>query len=385
MKFVNTKNLTNKIKSVSKSRLADHEKCPLMAYNKARDTKPNQGGRALEVGILAHEIAAKKAADIAGIAREVNNVMERFPMDVIYEVQEEIFKHTNFSHLYNTMQIIGVEESVSFPMPDIADNFRFNGRFDCVAYMEINKQKYIVVDDYKTGFQISTDVDTEAIVYAYAAFKHFGGSALPVIFRRIGLRNGKTWSHEFSVDTLNNMESVIVFKVQHWKDEMEGELIPEHTPGSHCLYCPYLRNCSGRRHVDSLHRKYKAAIWAKQYAKALESEVKSAAMEVLSASETPSTNEELVLLPFLGDRYGAVAKTTESYQLKGRKLKKAEIIKMLVETGEIGDYLDQVDIKFNEDLSVLLNDTYKIPMKRVTRTAVSLVESRQEEEDEENE
>ena len=374
MKFVDTNNLKNKLKSVSKSKLMAYEKCPLMAYKTARDTKPNSGGKALDIGILAHEIAAKKVAELAGIERSIDSeeIMEEYSIEVIYDVTEEIFKYNNFSYLYNNMQLIGVEESISFDMPEIEENFRFNARFDAISFMDLNDQKYIIVDDFKSGYQISTEVDTEAIVYAYAAYKHFGG--LPVIFRRIGLRNGKTWEHEFSAESLESMERVIYFKIKHWKDEIEGELVPEYTPGSHCLYCPYLSKCQGRKDVSNLQKKYKAAIWAKQLAKQYENEVKLAAKEVLEHMSPEDLHSEVVVLPFLGDKYGAVAKTTESYQLKTRKVKKAEVISMLIETGEISKYTDSIDIKFSERLSEDLQETFKIPMKKVVKTTISLVE-----------
>ena len=380
MKFVSTKNLNNKITSFSKSRLEKHGKCPLWAYNDLRSTKGQDSSRALEIGILAHEIAAKKLADKVGIEREVFDVKERFPLEVIFEVEEEIFKYTNFDYLYKDMQVIGVEESVSFEVPEIQKGFRFNGRFDAVSFMEIYNQKYIVVDDFKTGFHISTTVDTEALIYAYAAYKHFGG--LPVIFRRIGLRNGKLWSHEFSIQTLKNMENNILFKVKHWKEEMEGDLIPEYTPGSHCMYCPYLSSCQGRKDITNLNRKMKASIWAKQYAKKLDAEVKAGATEVLSHMEVPEAGKEVVLLPFLGNKYGAVAKTSESFGLKGRKITKTDLIKLLIETGDIGRFAEALDIKLTGEMAQIIETEYKIPTKRTLRTTVSLVETLEEDDNE---
>ena len=381
MKFVNTDNLKNKVKGFSKSALDKYDKCPLWAYKDFRSTKKQSSSRQLEIGILAHEIAAKKLADKVGIKREVFDIIERFPLDVIFEVEEEIFKYTNFDYLYNGMEVLGVEESISFEVSKVREGFRFNGRFDVVSYLTINNQKYVVVDDFKSGFQISKKVDNEALIYAFAAYKQYN---LPVIFRRIGLRNGKTWEHEFSIQTLKNMEDRIIFKVKYWKEEMEGELTPEYTPGSHCLYCPYLTKCQGRKDISNMNKKFKASIWAKQYAKVMEAEVKAAAAEVMSHAEIPEVGSESILLPFLGNRYGAVAKTSESYGLKGRKLKKSDIIKLLIDTGEIDNFIDTLDIKFSAELSEKLNDVFKIPMKKTVRTAISLVEVFNEE-DEDNE
>jgi len=377
MKFVDTNDMRGKIKSVSKSRLEKYQKCPLWAYKDLRNTKDFNRTRNLEIGILAHAIAAKKLADKVGIKREIFDLEEKYDLDVIYEVQEEIFRYTNFNYLYDKVQVIGIEETISFEMPEIEDEFNFIGRFDVVSFMEYDNQKYIVVDDFKSGFYISTEVDTEALVYSYAAYKHYN---LPVIFRRIGLRNGKLWSKIFSKETLERMKDKIIFKIKHWKEEMEGELIPEYTPGTHCLYCSMLNTCQGRKDVSNLNKKFKASIWAKQYAKKMEAEVKNGAKEVLEHVPISEVGKEEILIPFLNNKYGATVSTTESYMLAGRKLKKRDIIKLLIETGEIENFIDNLDIKFDQELALKLETDYKIPFRKQVKSTIKLVEQKESEE-----
>lgn len=371
MKFIDV-NKRKEIKKVSKSLLSKYEKCPLWAYKDIRETKPkNFSSKPLEVGILAHEYAAKMLAEKIGVTREVNE--NKFPLEVVYEVKQMI-KKINLDYFYRNLQIIGVEEYLTFESPEVEKDFVFAGRFDALSFTEVEEQKYIVVDDFKTSFVISTEVDSEALIYAYAVNKHFG---LPVIFRRISLRNGRYFSHTFESADLEDMKETILFKIKFWKEELEGELIPEYTPGSHCQYCPYLSSCQGRKDISNLNKKYKAAIWAKQFAKKYETEVKAAAAEVLT--HTTEIEDGEVLLPFLDNKYGAVAKISKSYSLKTRKFKKEDIIKLLIETGEIDKYINLLDIKLDESLAKELAEDYKIPTKEVVRTTVSLVEKQGEE------
>ena len=358
---------TRVIKSVSKSKLDIFDKCPLQAWKKERDTgHTSTHSRNLDIGVLAHELAAKAVAESVGINRVVSNLEERFPLDVIFQVQEDI----NFAKLLlnygEDLTIIGVEESASLSIESMNNEFRINTRYDCLGRLTVKNQTYIVVDDFKTGFQLKTQVDTEALLYAYVAYKTYD---LPVIFRRISLNSGKVWSKEFSIEGLKRIESSILLKIAKYKEEMESDYVPEHTPGSHCYYCPELMRCQGRKYIDTLNDKYKIALWAKEVAKFRETEVKSAAALLINEESIDGQ----ILIPFLENgKYGAIASVSESYQLNGRKIKKSDIIRLLIETDEIEDFVDDIDIKFSPELANKLM-SYNIPMKQVIRTSVKLV------------
>jgi len=358
-----------KVKSASKSRLGDFEKCPLMAYKKLRDPKPIDMNFDLQVGNLAHELAEKKIADFAGINFQVNHMEERFPLVVIDKVLS-ILEKKNIESYYNDFQVIGIEESFSIPMPEVSEDFMLTGRFDVISMADINDQKYIIVDDLKSGANFKKEVDTEAIVYAYAASEKYGG--LPVIFRKIALASNAIFTEEFSRDRLMRLKPALIFKLKEYKEDMESEMIPDYTPGDHCVYCPYLSQCQGRKDLSSLNKKIKAATWAKQYAKKYESEVKSAAKEILE--NVPTEDNTLVLVPFLNGRYGAVSKISESWGLKKRDFNKKDIINLLIETGEIENFVDNLDIKFDERLASKISHDFEIPTKRTVRQTISIVE-----------
>jgi hypothetical protein len=346
-------------------------------YQDIRNTKRSvENSRVLDIGILAHEIAAKEVFQLAGKEYNLEKIIERFPMDVIYEVQESVKGSVNFERLFSGQAIIAVEESFSVDLPQVAENFRLISKPDAMTYREVRGTPYMCVYEWKSGFTINASVDTEALVYAYATHKKYG---LPVIFNRVNIRTGKIWSHEFTAQSIIDIEPMLISLMKKFKVDMESEFTPEFKPGSHCQYCPYIAKCDGRKYVNTLRHKYKAALWAKELAKKYEDEVKRAAAEVL-ATAVPENGEEgtEVLLPFLEGRYGAVANTTKSYQLGTRKIKKADIIKALKEADMLDAVIDNLDLKFDEDVANLLSGSFDIPMKEVVRTTIKLQEKEEE-------
>jgi len=361
-----------KINSVSKSRLQDFEKCPLMAYKKIRDTSAFESNQAIEIGNLTHELAEKRIADFANIEFHIQNIAQRYDL-VTIDTVNSMLENKNIESFYSDIQVIAIEEPISVSMPEVREGFVFSARFDIVSFAEIDEQRYIIVDDLKSSPAIKKEIDLEAIFYAYLAYEKYGG--LPVIFRRISLSSNQVFKEIFSVNRIEKMKPNIIFKAMQYMEDMESEMLPEYNPGKHCLYCPYISTCKGRKEINSLHNKFKASIWAKMYAKRYEGEVKSAAQEVLNRQYLPLPGEEVVLLPFLRNRYGVTAKTSESWQLAKRNLKKADIINLLIETGDISDFISNLDIKFNEELAEKLSREYDIEMKRVVKTSISLVET----------
>lgn len=381
MKFKNEKPSNKKnVSSCSKSRLALYEKCPLRAYKTLRETSRSvDNARMLDVGILAHEIAAKKVFAVAEKEYNLEEVSNRFPMDVIYEVQAAVTNAVDYEKLFRNQAIIGIEESFSFEIPELGKDFRLIAKPDALTYREVKNNYYMGVYEWKSGFAFNSEVDTEAIVYAYATYKKYG---LPVMFTRLNIRTGKSWSHEFTIQALEDIEESLLKLIAKYKKDMESDITPEFKPGTHCQYCPYIAQCQGRKYVNTLRHKYKAALWAKELAKKYESEVKEAAKSVLS-NGVPSELEgegTSVLLPFLDNRYGAIAETSKSYQLATRKIKKDQILNLLLESGQLENVLDKLDIKFDEELSDMLVENYQVPMKEVVRTSIKLKEVKESEE-----
>jgi CRISPR/Cas system-associated exonuclease Cas4 (RecB family) len=367
------------VKSASKSRLDKFQKCPQWLYRDIRSDKPQVESESLEIGKLAHEIAARKVREkFEGIEFDISDLGDRYDLDVIYEVLSNMTNKVKFDYLLKDQNLIAIEENMSVDLPQVSEDFKLLIKCDLVTFRMIGSDSYIVVYDWKSSFNISEKNDIEAKVYAYALSKKY---AMPVIFNRVSLSTGKVAPMKFSMENINLMEYFLLEEIKKYKKEMESEVIPEFKPGGHCQYCPFITQCDGRKYISSLRHKHKAAIWAKELAKHLEKEVKEAANEV--ASKGIPTEEGIhVLLPFLDGRYGAVAKSSSSWGLAGRKITKKQVLTTLIRNEEIEDFIDLIDIKFNEELSAHLEKNYKLKTKKSTRTTISLQEVKEGDNDE---
>lgn len=374
------------ISSVSKSRLASFSKCPQRSWLALRDTERSiDNNRFLDIGILAHELAAEQVYVIAGKEYNLESIEARFPPEIIYAVKTEIDGKVNFEKLLKNQHILEIEQSFSIEMEMIEKDFRLIVKPDLITYRDIKGKPFISVYDWKTGFSMSTEVDIEAMIYAYAAFKKYG---INIIFNRVNIKSGKIWSHEFTYENLLLIEPIIIPLIKRFKRTMEKGMVPEFKPGSHCATCKYIAQCDGRKYISSLRHKYKAAVWAKELAKKYETEVKGAAAEVLSATQLPDLpdrDKEIVLLPFLNGEFGAIAETSKSYQLAGRKIKKVDIIKALLQANMLDQVIENLDLKFDAEVSEFLSENFKIPMKEVVRTSIKLIAKGGEEEGDNNE
>jgi len=378
MKFVDEIKQGYEIRTVSKSKMDTYLKCPLRAYKDLREPRVHTSSRALDIGNLTHAIIEREVAKYLGQnVEEIEKIIEQYDLDVIYQVQNDILKRFNVEKLLENQTPLEAEENFSIPLEEVKPGFILSLKPDLLTYRDVDGQSFVQIYDWKTGMGMSTEVDSEAILYAYAVYKRF---RLPVIFTRVGLRFGKIWSHEFSRDTLESMEPLIIRLVKKYVTDMESDIEPEHKPGSHCLYCPFIESCNaGKEYNDSLTDKFKTMVWAKELAKKLEKEIKEAAKEVLSRVGKPENDgEEVVLLPFTEGRYGAVAKTSVSWQLP-RKIKKADVITLLEGAGKLPEVLDKLDLKIDEELATMLQQEFQVPVKPVARTSIRLVEQQSEE------
>jgi len=378
MDFLDVAAQRKQINTASKTLITQYEDCPLRTYKHLRDTdKTSDHSRLLDIGILGHDIAASAASDILQGSYEPTT--ENFPLEVVYEVNEEIRDHVNFKELLADQSLIGIEEKYTVSFPEVSEDFNLIVKNDLTTYREIKGIPYTVIYEWKTGYNIKMEVDAEAILYALAAYKKYG---LPVIFIRLGLRNGKRFPKVFSIDSLEDIQPDVVKLLKRYKRDMEDEFSPEFNPGSHCQHCKYIAQCDGRKYIGSLRHKLKASIWAKELAKHYEKEVKAAAQLVLEKDGKPGVGEVTALLPFLDGKYGAVAKTSSSFQLKTRKVKKAEIMDKILEVGAFAEYAPFMELKFNEEVAAKLESDFEIPFKEVIRTTISIQEVEEGAEDE---
>lgn len=404
MEFVTERKNKKEFGSVSKSRLAKYMKCPAQAYESLRETKKDLSfNQAIEKGNLYHELAAKQLHDMCTNKDYVYDIkkLETYTDLGIYNEVLDSMKFINLSKKLDGQAIIEIEKEITIQLPEVAPDFIVRAKPDGLSYMTIDKQDYIGIIEFKSGFSDISVIDNEVIIYAYAISKKY---SLPVVFQRINLTNGKMFTHVFNKYRLAELKPQIVYVIKKWKSDMESEIKPEIKPGSHCSYCPYLTKCAGRKHISTLRQKYKAAIIAKNLAKKYEEEVKDAAKAELEMHpEYTESKGENILLPFLDNRYGAISKTTEFNQLAKKIVKKDEVKDLIIEyvlsnptpenqellkncmsislTDEVANILENntlaETIQNTENVGIkesFKGDNYIIPVKRSIRTTISIKE-----------
>lgn len=415
MKFVEEKKAGFEFKSTSKSRLTKYQKCPALAYRSLRETKQSlEENHAIEIGNLSHELAAQelhKLQQNKDFEYDFTR-LEKYRNLSTYAEAVENFKWINLRKILEGQAVIEIEKEISIPMPEVDEGFMLKLKPDALTYMSIDKHDYIGIIEFKTGYSDITQIDSELILYCYAIAKKY---SLPVSFQRINLSNGKKFEKKFSRYEIGKLHDQIVIVMKKWKEDMEGDIIPEVKPGSHCSYCHYLNKCSGRKYVSTLRQKYKAVIILKELAKKYEAEIKQAAKEELDRHpEYVESVGEHVLLPFLDNKYGAISKTISFNSLAKRALKKDEVKDLLIQhvlmnptpeniemlkesmelslTDQVSNILDSGGLREtienydNEGVkSVFKNGDYSIPIKRVVKSSIAIKAEMKAEEDEENE
>lgn len=415
MEFIQEEQKKFEFNSISKSRLSQYQVCPGMAWKKLRETKRDLSTNELiEKGFLYHEFAAKELFSMCTNKdyQYDNSRLDSFTNLKIYNEALNDFKYINLNRILEGQAIIDIEKEISIPIPEVGEEFVLRAKPDALSYLSSDNVDYIGVIEFKSGYGHINIVDSESILYSYAISQKYN---LPIFFQRVNLSNGKKFFKKFTVYELKNMKKQIVSVLKKWKKDMESEIMPEIKPGNHCMYCKYLKKCSGRKNINTLRQKYKAVILLKKLTKVYEDEIKDAAKLVLEKHPEYSEEKgEYILLPFLDNKYGAISKTSEFNGLANRKLKKDEVKDILIEhvmknptqenvdilkacmslslTDEVADLLESGDLELtiktteNEGVrSAFKGDNYAIPVKRIIKTNISFKEKYEEDEDENNE
>jgi CRISPR/Cas system-associated exonuclease Cas4 (RecB family) len=378
MNFIDTKKIEKfEVMSASKSKIASFKKCALKAYKDARNTKAFSGSSSqMSVGNIAHEFADRKVKEMMGLdVAPYDYASSSYDLETYFEFYSKIERNLRkIDGILSGHTIISTEESFTIELDDVCTGFRFIAKPDVLSYTEYTGVNYIHVTDWKTGFSSINNVDEEALLYAYAAFKKYN---MPVVFSRLNLMTGASYTHTFHETILMQLEPQIIKILKDYKKAMESNISPEFQPGSHCSYCPYIEQCDGRKYAHSLQQKFKIAIWAKALASKMESEVKASAGELLAQSP-----EETIPVSFLNGRYGVEAQVSESIQLAGRKVSKKDIFEMLIEDESLELIKDTIDFKISPELKDALENLHSVKTKVVTRTVIKL--KPKEDEDEED-
>jgi len=227
-----------KVSNYSKSSLSTFETCPLKAWRKVRSFK-DDSTRALLVGKASHEYFAKEVSKKRNKRYKTNLF---FAPDILREAKE-LAMNIDYDFLLKDSEMLFVEKRISVGLNNGQSLVGIN---DLVLY---RTDEYlgdlIKIVDYKTGFKVSKEIDTEAMIYAFLAAKEYD---MPIIFARISGRSQDYWEQYFSKEEALSFEPLIVDYINKVKDVLEHEESPYPTVGIHCQSCPYLGDCVAKKY-----------------------------------------------------------------------------------------------------------------------------------------
>lgn len=384
---------------LSKSKYMPYEQCRLWGYllqNNLRSAKRSVLGNEAKVGTLAHELAEAYLtnAPIGAITTKysptlVASVMET--MKGLLKVRELVSDLVvTDEETDEELPFYEIEKAVTIPLPEVAEDFAITGRFDVFGYKELTFEdedgdlvnaQHAVVIELKTSAVFNDKDDTEALLYAFLAYRETG---LPVIFKRFNLRMSKCYEARYSKRYLKVLEECFINEFTNYLYVINDKNKPAFTPGSHCLHCPFIDQCEARAfNPQNLQDELRVLEWAQQLVAEKTNLLKAAGHEVLSREA--NKEEELkpgykMLIP--GANLNVGLKVSGFWQLQSRKNKKSDVIKALAERNLLDTYINSLDIKFDSEE---LNDQVEAlgyRLKHSLRQTISISTAQEEEEEE---
>lgn len=347
--------------TVSKSQYVPFEKCQLQGWLLRNEQRPKSvASEEMRIGVLTHELAEAYLRNAP-----IGAVTAKYPASMVAEVMVGMKGLDHVVHAVDDMKVLDeetdeevpyyeIEKQFSIDMPEVAEGFRLVGRFDLFGYKtltyidrdgDLETRQHAAVVEFKTSQILNDTDDTEALLYAFAAYKLTG---MPVQFTRWNLRLNQKYVQRFDVWYLKMLEKhCFIPEFINYKFVVEAPQKPAFTSGPHCVYCPFIEQCTAKDFAPvTLQDDFALLEWAKALVERTQSKLKEAGKEVL-ANDDVAFNESKVLIP--GAHLAVVASRTASYQLASRKNKKADVIQALARRGVLDKYVDSLDIKFNTE------------------------------------
>lgn len=376
------RNVQRGINVVSKTAFEKFNKCALQAYlSRKHLTKKSAYSDAITIGLLAHSLAnARVESFCTGSNVRMDELYAKYSPEIIFETMRTMKGFETLEKHFEKLEQLQSEVTYNVELPEVAEGFKLTARFDAIGIRTIGSDSFCVVIDWKSGMLVNNAIDDEALLYSYVAFRTFG---LPVIFTRVSLRTGFAYSEILSPDEILAMEQVYITKFKSYKGILEAPTAPRSSPGSHCLYCPFLEECPTKDYDPAnLENKFSLLEWATQLAKTQDTFLKDAGKEVLKNEDQPleslSDNTKL-LIP--GTNMSVVCSTSTSYQSVTRSVKKADIVKAMIDNQvleEHPEFLENVDIKLNSPEIADVVQNLGFGLKAVTRNTVTIKSNKSE-------
>jgi hypothetical protein len=227
-----------------------------------------------------------------------------------------------------------------------------------------NGNEIPILTKFKFAPAVSKDKDIESLsqaiglVYQLYAKKPFEVGSLPyedfpeqVIVYRISLENRTSQALVYTKKELWDGQDIVKATVKNALNLINGELEVMHTPGDHCIKCPFIKTCSlAEFDAKTVEEHYKQSIFHKEVAKSHDTEVKAFVKKISTTDlDRILDNKTSVRIPFSEkdeeeNSFGVVQVSQTMSVVKSRKKDaptNRDILKFLIEdglvSGEDGD------------------------------------------------
>jgi len=340
-KFLEFDEKTTKVvvNSFSKSSMALFGTCQLKAWRKKRSFESDTS-RQLDVGKASHEYFAKEISRIRGKRYRANLF---YAPDILRESKSYADK-IDYDFLLKDSEIMDNEFKIEVTL---SNQQSLVGIVDLALYTENEfLGDFIKIIDFKSGFRVSKEVDTEAMVYAFLAAKHY---KMPVIFGRISGRSGDYWEQEFSEEEALSFEEYFVSYIENMKKVLESPEEPFPTVGAHCQSCPYLNKCVAKEYDnDNFDELIVQQALFEAKAKSMKNTIKNLAFE--NGFDIKTEHHTAAI------KTKKMPKLTKDVRGKEKLVPKKELLKLLSETGNLSLVLDALDISLTSDVIKLAKE-----------------------------
>jgi len=320
----------------SKSSMSTFNLCPLKAKLKEEFKEEDETRQLLE-GKVAHELFAEQIAILKG----EDYRPKLHPNPSIMRVARSLIDRINFKDLVGKGKIIDFE---SFAETILPNGQKLLGVFDLVLFEEDEFfGEYIKILDFKTGFNISKEIDNEAMIYAYLASEVYG---LPVMFARYTSRSKDGYfEHLFGLEECKSFEQDIVTQINHMKKVLESNEYPIPKAGPHCSTCPFLDACLEKGYaVDDLDGMINQQRLYEAKAKELKAEIKKYSME------NGGSVESEVYKTFIKETSTPKLIITNKLTKHKKAFKKKDFVKLLAESDMLNEFVSALDIKYTPEV-----------------------------------
>lgn len=339
MEFINERKKIV-LKNFSQSFGKLYEQCPLQAwFSKWEKRVEEEESVPLMVGKEVHRQFAKSVADYVGKPYE-QGPDKPYPASVLFECMM-LMKRADIKKIApDPKAIVCFEKMFSYKLDN---GIMLNGIMDLCVIKNFNGKAYMEVFDLKTSHKIDGEKkDLQGLIYAFLAATHFG---MDIVFKKYSCRTGEISEDFYSVNDALAIKEFLETETSAIKEVIESPEMPKPKASGKCISCPFIEKCS-IKHNENLDAE--SLMNTLQYSSAQAKRAENMLKELRAESKEDIEVNGFTLTEKEGKR--------KTVKAKGKRLTKKDVIYILLAEGNIGKYINSLDINIDEDVQSKLKE-----------------------------